>query len=380
MQFQKRSITEGKARILIPKEEKISKKLPVFYNPRMRFTRDLTILFVRQFPGLSICDAMAGSGVRAIRFALECRPKRIVANDINPIAYSLIRQNCELNGISPIIHNENSNSYSLGNNTGKNDDAHTAKKAIEIANTDATLLLLKSSGFDFIDLDVFGSPNFVLDAAVKRIARGGIIAVTATDTAALCGTSPKACRRKYWATPKRDANMHETGLRILIRKVQLIGAQYEKALIPICSYAKEHYMRAFVQCRKGKEAVDAVLKEHKEHNGAGPLWTGSLNDPSLIAKMAAQAKREGKRAGTGESRELSSFLTILREESSLPVVGFHDIHALAKKHRIGSIPRSDAIISRLKKKKHRVAATHFSPTGIRTTANEEEVIRAMKIC
>src|SRR3989339_124051 len=338
MQFQKRSITEGKARILIPKEEKISKKLPVFYNPRMRFTRDLTILFVRQFPGLSICDAMAGSGVRAIRFALECRPKRIVANDINPIAYSLIRQNCELNGISPIIHNENSNSYSLGNNTGKNDDAHTAKKAIEIANTDATLLLLKSSGFDFIDLDVFGSPNFVLDAAVKRIARGGIIAVTATDTAALCGTSPKACRRKYWATPKRDANMHETGLRILIRKVQLIGAQYEKALIPICSYAKEHYMRAFVQCRKGK------------------------------------------RAGTGESRELSSFLTILREESSLPVVGFHDIHALAKKHRIGSIPRSDAIISRLKKKKHRVAATHFSPTGIRTTANEEEVIRAMKIC
>ena len=88
MQFQKRSITEGKARILIPKEEKISKKLPVFYNPRMRFTRDLTILFVRQFPGLSICDAMAGSGVRAIRFALECRPKRIVANDINPIPLS----------------------------------------------------------------------------------------------------------------------------------------------------------------------------------------------------------------------------------------------------------------------------------------------------
>ena len=88
----------------------------------------------------------------------------------------------------------------------------------------------------------------MLDSAIKRISRNGILAVTNTDTAALTGTYPKACIRKYWSMPKRDYMMHETGLRILIRKVQLVGMQYEKALYPIFSYFKDHYFRIFFQC------------------------------------------------------------------------------------------------------------------------------------
>ena len=44
--------------------------------------------------------------------------------------------------------------------------------------------------------------------------------------------------------------MHEIGLRILIRRVQLAGSVYDKALIPILSYSKEHYMRVFFKCEK----------------------------------------------------------------------------------------------------------------------------------
>ena len=39
-------IQEGKIKIKVPKEEKISKKLPVFYNPVMGFNRDVSVLLL----------------------------------------------------------------------------------------------------------------------------------------------------------------------------------------------------------------------------------------------------------------------------------------------------------------------------------------------
>jgi tRNA (guanine26-N2/guanine27-N2)-dimethyltransferase len=147
------------------------------------------------------------------------------------------------------------------------------------------LLLLTSRGFDYIDIDPWGTPNPYLDSACRRISRGGILAVTATDTSALCGTYPNACRRKYWALPKRDSNMHETGLRILIRKIQLVGAQYEKGLIPVYSYSREHYMRVFLRIEKGKSMVDRIIGFHDFLNGSGPLWTGKLWEEDLADKI-----------------------------------------------------------------------------------------------
>ncbi|MCH8014668.1 MAG: hypothetical protein IH823_07840 [Candidatus Dadabacteria bacterium] len=156
---------------------------------------------------------------------------------------------------------------------------------IKIYNKDANLFLLNSNGFDYIDIDPFGSSNSYLEAAIKRISRNGILAVTNTDTAALTGTYPKACVRKYWSMPKRDYMMHETGLRILIRKVQLVAMQYEKALFPIFSYFKDHYFRIFFQCSKGKKLCDEIAEKHGMINDAGPLWVGNLWDSRLSNKI-----------------------------------------------------------------------------------------------
>jgi len=41
-----RLIKEGTAIIKISKKEKISKKLPVFYNPIMKFNRDISVLLL----------------------------------------------------------------------------------------------------------------------------------------------------------------------------------------------------------------------------------------------------------------------------------------------------------------------------------------------
>ena len=65
---------------------------------------------------------------------------------------------------------------------------------------------LESAGFDYIEIDPFGSPTDFLESSIVRLSRRGILAVTATDTAPLCGTYPNTCKRKYsYWLPLQDA-------------------------------------------------------------------------------------------------------------------------------------------------------------------------------
>ena len=82
--------------------------------------------------------------------------------------------------------------------------------------------------------------------------------------------------------------MHEYGLRILARRVQLQGAQYGKALTPIFSYSKDHYMRVIFKCEFGKQKADLILKQHKLINDVGPIWTGQLWEQDLLENMIEQ--------------------------------------------------------------------------------------------
>ena len=353
LNFHMKKIKEGSAEIYVPSQKKISKKLPVFYNPIMKLNRDMTILLLRQFPAMNLCDPLAGTGIRAIRFAKELKYKSIVANDISEKAVALIKKN--------IKHN---------------------KVKFKVYNKDANLMLLELKGFDFIDLDVFGSSNFMLDSSIKRISRNGILAVTNTDTAALTGTYPKVCMRKYWAVPKLDYMMHETGLRILIRKIQLVGMQYERALVPIFSYCKDHYFRIFFRCVKGKKECDKLVKEHGMFKDAGPLWLGKLWDSKLVNKMYSKIikdksilknsmnKRTNKKRINNNLNqnnyynELIKLLKIIKDESKIDSVGFFDTHKMKK------IARKDDLIKKIKKKGFKAASTHFSGTGIRTDAKK----------
>jgi tRNA (guanine26-N2/guanine27-N2)-dimethyltransferase len=325
----------------------------VFYNPIMRLNRDITILLLQQFPPMNLCDPLAASGIRAIRFAKELKYESIIANDLNKRAVALMRKNMR--------HN---------------------KVKFEIKNEDANILLLRSKGFDFIDLDVFGSSNFTLDSGVKRISRNGILAVTNTDTAALTGTYPKTCMRKYWSSNKKNYLMHETGLRILIRKVQLIGMQYDKALFPIFSYFKGHYFRVFFKCVKGKKLCDEIALQHGMFNDCGPMWLGSLWDSKLVNSMYSSIlKKFNKKNNTitntsikshkkiiknnkinNNYNELLKFLKIIKDEAKINVVGFFDTHESGKKE----IMKKEELIKKIKKKGFKAASTHFSGTGIRT--------------
>jgi tRNA (guanine26-N2/guanine27-N2)-dimethyltransferase len=234
-----KKIVEGAAVAMVPTTQKVSKEMEVFYNPVMKLNRDISLLLLEvlgkerkrrtEWEGFTIGSPLAGSGIRECRMLVELSPetiKSIEINDYDEKAAELIKKNIVLN------------------------EQRLNCDEIEVSCTEASKFLLDSFGHGYIEIDPFGTPNPFLDAAVKRIQREGILAVTATDTSALSGTYEDSCRRKYWAKPMRNHLMHDVGLRILIRKVQLIGTQYEKSLIPIYSYAKDHYMRVFFLCQK----------------------------------------------------------------------------------------------------------------------------------
>ncbi len=349
-------ITEGLARITAETPKIVSKEMEVFYNPVMSFNRDISILLLNSISknNLQIADPLAASGIRSIRFLKELKKgkiKRIFVNDGSRDAVKSIKENLKLNK----INNKN--------------------KKIEIKNEDANLFLLNSSGFDYIDIDPFGTPNPFLDSACKRLAREGILAVTATDTSALCGSSPNACIRKYWAVPKRDAIMHETGLRILIRKIQLVAAQYDKALTPILSYSKEHYMRVFLKNEKGKNKVNEILKSHGRFDEAGPMWLGRLWDKSLASTIYGSAL---KNKVFNKDNELINFLKIIKEESKINTVGFYDIHDICKKNKIKNLPKKDVFIEKIKRRGYDASDTIFKGHGIRSSIRFPELIKILK--
>lgn len=63
--------------------------------------------------------------------------------------------------------------------------------------------------FDAVDLDPFGSPAHFLDSAVQATADDGVLMVTCTDLATMCGNSPEACLARYGTMSMRIRACHE---------------------------------------------------------------------------------------------------------------------------------------------------------------------------
>lgn len=343
-------IKEGLSEVKVPIHEKVSKEMIVFYNPLMVLNRDLSTLIIKanyelnNKKDLQIALPLAGSGIRAARFIKELPEliRFLSINDYSKDACKLIKQNLK-----------------------KNKSKENKKIKIQISNNEASKFLLDGLGFDYIDIDPFGTPNPFLDCAIKRIAREGILAVTATDTSALSGTYELAGFRKYWGQTMRNSQMHEVGLRLLIRKVQLIGSQYEKALIPIYSMSEDHYMKIFFLCKKGKKEVDKVLKLHeyyhycdsclssfsskynkeecdickskkklKETRVAGPVYVGKLFDEKIAKKVSKLAQELDF-----ISKKTKKITAIMADEAKFEGLGFFRLNDITKKFKITHVKK-----------------------------------------
>ncbi len=346
-------INEGKTKFYAPLG-KISKKLPVFYNPAKEFDRDISILFLRATGKEKVLDLLAASGARGLRLAKEAKAK-VWFNDINKEAVKLIKKNAKLNKITPI---------KISNNRANE------------------LMATMKEKFDFIDIDPFGSPINFISQAIPRLAKDGILAVTATDTAPLFGVYPWTCFRKYGSFSLKTKFSHEIGIRILAKAVIELGAKQNISLKPIFAHATQHYYRIYFQskrshvkeilqdigfiyyCPKCKRRFATKFEMHEKCkcgnklSFAGPLYIGNLWDSKLIKTMISL---ENPKYIKQMTKKHEKFLNRLLEESKINVPYFYEVGELGWEDK-----KLDEVVKELKKEGFKASRTHFSGKGIRT--------------
>jgi tRNA (guanine26-N2/guanine27-N2)-dimethyltransferase len=388
-----RFVKEGEASIKVPEinlaegqplDHAIS-RAPVFYNPRMKLNRDTAVLALgayqkRRSKPLSVCEPMCGTGVRGIRLALEVTGvERVVLGDLNPRAIRLAEENAALNGVS-----------------------HKVRARLMDADLLLSLHRLPRHRFDYVDIDPYGSPAQHLESTLEAISNRGMIALTATDMAPLCGVNPRACLRKYGGLPLRTDYCHEVAVRLLAGALVKNAAKIEIAVEPIFSFAVDHYVRLYARLNLGAQRADDCLGmmgyiQHCSHclnrrivysagsfaddvcdvcgsrmRIGGPMWLGDLAERSFCDDMMALANE----TPLSSERRLMQILELVRDESKMPPT-FYNIDSLCSRLGIESIS-GDRLISALKNADFKAVKTHFDERGVKTGATVTELENVLK--
>ena len=106
-----------------------------------------------------------------------------------------------------------------------------------------------------VDLDPYGTAAIFLDSAMQAVAEGGLLCVTCTDMAVLCGSGAEAGYAKYGAYSLRAPFCHEQALRIVLGCMQTHAARHKRFIVPLLRCAKHqpvdpNDVNKTVQCHK----------------------------------------------------------------------------------------------------------------------------------
>jgi tRNA G26 N,N-dimethylase Trm1 len=115
-------------------------------------------------------------------------------------------------------------------------------------------------GWQWLDIDPFGSPIPFLDAAIQSTSRRAVIEVTATDVAALVGSKRAAGLRRYGARVRLDGLAHDSGLRVLMANIAQICAKHDRGVEPLMSIWESHHLRVSLFIRRSAEGGNEVEK------------------------------------------------------------------------------------------------------------------------
>lgn len=375
-------VAEGEVKVVVPMlkafvrkpSDYAPSKAPVFYNPVMELNRDLAVLTLQAFQWvvggqLSICEPLAGCGVRGVRLAKEVDGvERVIINDINREAWRLALFNIGKNSVSGIV---------------------------EVENDDANFLLSRFGApkrrFDYVDIDPFGSPMPFVDSALRALKSGGLLALTATDLTPLCGVYPRTCVRRYGGKSLRTEYCHELAIRLLAGALARAAAKYDVGVEVAFSHSSEHYVRVYAVVSHGAEKADASLGRmgcihhcfaclHREAEEgslqgkktcpecggemgiAGPLWLGKIADAEFVAFM----EREAKKRSLKLKRSIRRLLASVREEADAPVA-YYVVDVVCDRLDL-PVPSVKSVAKGLRDAGFRACLTHFHPSGFKTDA------------
>ncbi len=388
--FPSETVKEGKVQVLVPRlsafrerpSDYAPSKAPVFYNPVMELNRDLAVLVTRVYQKqvdreISVCEPLTSSGIRGVRLATEVSNVRVTIGDINGHAFKLAKQNVALNML---------------------------ENRVTVHHMDANCLLSCSSAprrrFDIIDVDPFGSPVRYIDSAVRALRNKGVLALTATDLAPLCGVHVRACLRKYGGKPLRTEYCHELAIRLLVGCLAATSARQDIGIGVLFGHSTDHYIRVYAEAAYGAKRADESLKNlgfvwhcfnclHRETaekafnpekcpecgermDYAGPLWLGNIGDRSFCESL----RKENTRVAFRNSVRIDTLLSMAGYESEAPALHYV-VDEFSSKLQIPE-PSLSTIIKRLHDCGFEAGPTHFNSRGFRTNASALEIQELFK--
>jgi tRNA (guanine26-N2/guanine27-N2)-dimethyltransferase len=367
---------EGRTKLLVLRrslEEDPPPTSPVFFNPAASLNRDISVSFTSATGGKTFCDSMAGVGARGLRVAREVEGiERVALVDFNSEALGLAEKAAALNRV---------------------------KGKCEFTVTETSSYLYSRFGrdqkFDYVDVDPFGTPVRQLQAALGATEDDGVLSITATDTAVLCGVYPKVSVRRYGARPLNNSFHHETAVRILVGALARLGGPQDTGVESLVAHSTRHYLRVFLRVKVGASKADSALgqlgyvascracghlSESREEPRsceecgakvatAGPLWLGALTDDGVAAATGKSAKKEGM---IDAARVVNSMVGV----DNYPPWSF-SIDEICSLLKVPTVSESE-VKRRLESVGFTTFRQPFELTGLKTDADFKEVKSAVQ--
>ncbi len=381
-------IIEGSTHLFVPTRsmsEKNPPRSPAFFNPMAKISRDISVLIYNAFTyshkeEYEFADVMSGVGARGLRVAKEVNQvKKVYINDLNSKAIEIAKRSAKINRIS---------------------------KKCKFSSEDYCLFLGKHSApkarFDIIDLDPFGSPAQYIDSALRSIKDQGLISVTATDTAVLCGVHPKVSLRKYGGKSIRCEYSHELAIRLILGSIARSSMKIDAGITPLFVHNTRHYVRVFISFQTGVPMADENLgslgniahcrmcgyREWTDINVkcpncdnnlviAGPLWIGRIFSKNFLKTVKAYL-------GTTKafSDNICRWIDGAEAECDLPPT-YYVVDTVSDRLNIMS-PSPSKVVTNLIQSGFKASRTILNFKGVRTNASikdfEKAIIEVNSVC
>ncbi|KAF5005606.1 hypothetical protein FDECE_7967 [Fusarium decemcellulare] len=314
-----RTVTEGKATILVPQGAKIGEDRgevqQVFYNPIQQYNRDLSVLAIKTYGEMSLEkrkgqfeSRMNKQGKKRKRDDDEQKPTENAQNPppkdepqvasedqksndaeksqqpkeykssfkildaLSASGLRALRYAHELPFVTSVKANDLSDS--AAETIKKNVEHNGLADKITVTQGDALALMYRAiaddlshrdrhgnpgraNKFDVIDLDPYGTGAPFFDAAVQAVRDdGGLLCITCTDSAVWAGHS--YCEKTfalYGGIPIKGMHSHEAGLRLVLNAVATSAARYGLAIEPLLSLSIDFYTKFFIRVTKSPQSV-----------------------------------------------------------------------------------------------------------------------------